>query len=86
MVYFDREKTIEVQKGENSGQKVAYTHSVSNVETVGMWDGKQTRLTLPTTLLQADLEGCAVLLQSSTPDGTPSAILGAAVIMAGKNI
>jgi hypothetical protein len=87
MVYFDREKTIDVEKGENSGQKIAYVHSVSDVETVGMWDGKQTRLTLPATLLQKpDLEGCAVLLQSSTADGTPAAILGAAVVMAGKNI
>jgi hypothetical protein len=87
MVYFDREKTIEMEKGENSGQKISYMHSVSDVETVGMWDGKQTRLTLPATLLQKpDLEGCAILLQSSTEDGTPAAILGAAVIMAGKNI
>jgi hypothetical protein len=87
MVYFDREKTIEVEKGENSGQKIAYMHSVSDVETVGMWDGTQTRLTLPASLLQKpDLEGCAVLLQSSTADGTPAAILGAAVVMAGKNI
>jgi hypothetical protein len=87
MVYFDREKIIDVEKGENGGQKIAYMHSVSDVETVGMWDGKQTRLTLPATLLQKpDLEGCAVLLQSSTGDGTPAAILGATVVMAGKNI
>jgi len=73
--------------GDRAGQKIAYMHSVSDVETVGMWDGKQTRLTLPASLLQKpDLEGCAVLLQSSTADGTPAAILGAAVVMAGKNI
>jgi hypothetical protein len=87
MVYFNREKTIDVEKGENIGQKIAYLNSVADIETVGMWDGKETSLTLPANVLQKqDLEGCAILLQSSTQDGTPSAILGATVVMAGKNI
>jgi hypothetical protein len=87
MVYFNREKTIDVEKGENSGKKIAYLNSVADIETVGMWDGKETSLMLPANVLQKpDLEGCAILLQSSTEDGTPSAILGATVVMAGKNI
>ncbi|MBY2916312.1 DUF1223 domain-containing protein [Rhizobium leguminosarum] len=87
MVYFDKEKTIDVEKGENSGQKISYLHSVTNVETVGMWDGKATSLTLPASVLQRpQLEGCAILLQSATADGDPAAILGATVVMAGKNI
>ena len=87
MVYFDKEKTIEVEKGENSGKKLSYLHSVTNVETVGMWDGKATSLTLPASVLQRpQLEGCAILLQSATADGDPAAILGATVVMAGKNI
>jgi len=87
MVYFNKEKTIDVEKGENSGKKIAYLNSVADIETVGMWDGKETSLTLPANVLQKpDLEGCAILLQSSTEDGTPSAILGATVVMAGKNI
>ena len=87
IVYFDKEKTIDVEKGENSGQKISYINSVSDIETVGMWDGKATSLTLPATVLQkADLEGCAILLQAATADGDPAAILGATVVMAGKNI
>ncbi|MGO7332969.1 DUF1223 domain-containing protein [Rhizobium leguminosarum] len=87
MVYFDKEKTIDVERGENSGQKISYLHSVTNVETVGMWDGKATSLTLPASVLQRpQLEGCAILLQSATADGDPAAILGATVVMAGKNI
>ncbi|MGO6729133.1 DUF1223 domain-containing protein [Rhizobium ruizarguesonis] len=87
MVYFDKEMTIDVEKGENSGQKISYLHSVTNVETVGMWDGKATSLTLPASVLQRpQLEGCAILLQSATADGDPAAILGATVVMAGKNI
>ncbi|MBY5817279.1 DUF1223 domain-containing protein [Rhizobium leguminosarum] len=87
MVYFDKEKTIDVEKGENSGKKISYLHSVTNVETVGMWDGKAINLTLPASVLQRpQLEGCAILLQSATADGDPAAILGATVVMAGKNI
>lgn len=87
VVYFDREKTIDVEKGENSGQKLSYLHSVTNVETVGMWDGKATNLVLPASVMQKpELEGCAVLLQSSTAEGDPAAILGATVVMAGKSI
>ncbi|MBX4898236.1 DUF1223 domain-containing protein [Rhizobium bangladeshense] len=87
MVYFDKEKTINVEKGENSGKKISYLHSVTNVETVGMWDGKATSLTLPASVLQRpQLEGCAILLQTATADGDPAAILGATVVMAGKNI
>ncbi|SCB60278.1 hypothetical protein GA0061105_11080 [Rhizobium aethiopicum] len=87
MVYFDKEKTIDVEKGENSGKKISYLHSVTNVETVGMWDGKATSLTLPASVLQRpQLEGCAILLQAATADGDPAAILGATVVMAGKNI
>lgn len=87
MVYFDKEKTIDVEKGENSGKKISYLHSVTNVETVGMWDGKATSLTLPASVLQRpQLEGCAILLQSANADGDPAAILGATVVMAGKNI
>jgi len=52
-----------------------------------MWDGKATSLTLPATVMQKPgLEGCAILLQAATADGDPSAIIGATVVEAGKNI
>ncbi|PKA40752.1 thioredoxin family protein [Rhizobium sullae] len=87
LVYFDKEKTITVEKGENSGKKISYLNSVSDVETIGMWDGKSANLTLPASVLQKPgLEGCAVLLQAATADGDPAAILGATIVMAGKNI
>lgn len=87
VVYFDKEKQVTVEKGENSGREISYLHSVTDVETVGMWDGKATSITLPASVMEnAELEGCAVLLQSSTPQGDPAAIIGATVLMSGKNI
>lgn len=87
VVYFDKEKKVTVEKGENSGREISYLHSVTDVETVGMWDGKATNITLPASVMEnPELEGCAVLLQSSTPQGDPAAIIGATVLMSGKNI
>lgn len=86
VAYFDREQSVDVTKGENSGHQIAYMHSVSDVETVGMWEGKPMSLTLPANVMdKAGRKGLAVLLQSSTPTGDPAAIIGAAVMTLGAD-
>jgi hypothetical protein len=81
VAYFDREQRVDVTKGENVGHQIAYMHSVSDVETVGMWDGKPISLTLPANVMEkAGRKGLAILLQSSTPAGDPAAIVGATVL------
>ena len=40
VVYFRENQTVEVLKGENTGQKLNYWHSVTDVQTVGMWDAR----------------------------------------------
>lgn len=86
VAYFDREQNIDVTKGENVGHQIAYMHSVSDVETVGMWEGKAMRLTLPANVMeQAGRKGLAVLLQSSSPAGDPAAIIGATVMTMGAD-
>jgi hypothetical protein len=86
VAYFDREQSVDVTKGENSGHEIAYMHSVSDVETVGMWEGKPMNLTLPANVMdKAGRKGLAILLQSSTPAGDPAAILGAAVMTLGAD-
>lgn len=85
VAYFTKKEDVEVQRGENSGRTMEYWHSVYDVQTVGMWDGKPQKITLPTkTLGRSKKDGCAVLLQTSSPKGEPAAILGAALIMAGR--
>lgn len=86
VAYFDREQSVDVTKGENSGHQIAYMHSVSDVETVGMWEGKPMSLTLPANVMdKAGRKGLAILLQSSTPSGDPSAIIGATVMTLGAD-
>ncbi|MDI7862420.1 thioredoxin family protein [Rhizobiaceae bacterium n13] len=81
VVYFDRGKYVSVESGENTGQKIPYWHSVTDIQTVGMWDGSKLGLTLPANMLGSNKKhGCAVLLQAAGRGGEPGPILGAAVV------
>lgn len=82
VVYFRQRQTVEVLKGENVGQKLDYWHSVTDVQTVGMWDGTPLHITLPAKRMGDDKsDGCAVLLQSADTGGNPSHIVGATVML-----
>lgn len=82
IVYFRRVQTVEVLKGENKGRRATFWNSVYDVQTVGMWEGLPLRLTLPASVMKsASRDGCAVLLQTARENGTPSAIVGAAVFI-----
>ena len=82
IAYFERERTINIDKGENRGKTMNYWHAVTDMETIGMWEGKQTNLVLPADMLKKKKKagGCAVLLQRMRTADTPGAILGATVL------
>jgi hypothetical protein len=83
VVYFNREQLVDVKKGENSGKRISYWHSVRDIQTIGMWDGKPADFVLPASVLnEGDNGGCAVLLQKMKDSETPGAILGATTVMA----
>lgn len=85
VAYFTRHEQVEVLKGENSGKRMDYWHSVYDVQSVGMWNGKSMKITLPGKVMgKSKKDGCAVLLQASGPGGEPAAILGATVLMVGR--
>ncbi|MCO5733539.1 thioredoxin family protein [Rhizobium sp. SSA_523] len=85
VAYFTKKEEVAVERGENSGRTVEYWHSVYDVQTVGMWDGKPLKITLPAKALgRSKKDGCAVLLQTSSPTGEPAAIIGATLVMAGR--
>ena len=82
LVYFDDENTVDIGRGENAGRKLTYWHSVRDMQTVGMWDGKALDITLPMSVLRQDhYGGCAILLQSMKSGSVPGPILGAALLM-----
>lgn len=82
VAYFNREQIVDVQKGDNQGKKISYWHSVYDVQTVGMWDGKSMTVKLPASIMAKSRGGgCAVLLQTTDQKGDPAAIIGASVLM-----
>ncbi len=86
VVYFRQHQTVEMLKGENVGQNMDYWHSVTDVQTVGVWNGQPIDITLPARVISSDKsDGCAVLLQSADEEGNPSDIVGAAVMMGRPN-
>jgi hypothetical protein len=86
LVYFERENAVDVRRGENRGKKLTYWHSVKDIQTVAMWDGKAMELVLPTSIINAEgHDGCAILLQTMRSDGVPGAIIGADILMNGTS-
>lgn len=81
VAYFGGEQTVDITDGQNQGRQIKYWHAVTDMETIGMWEGKQMNLVLPADMLKQKGDGgCAILLQSMKTADTPGAILGATVI------
>src|SRR5690606_3603340 len=60
---------VNIIKGENAGKQVTYRNTVSDINTIGMWDGDAITFELPASQLERkDLTGCAVILQEYRND------------------
>ncbi len=80
MFYLRDSVTIPIDKGENAGQSVTYRNTVTDINTIGMWDGKALKIELPASeLTRKDVTGCAVVLQESKSDNALGQIHGAAI-------
>lgn len=85
VAYFTKKQQVDVTKGENSGKNMEYWHAVYDVQSVGTWNGQKMKLTLPGKAMgKTKKDGCAILLQTSSKEGEPSAILGATLLMVGR--
>jgi hypothetical protein len=81
VAYFARERKVRIDKGENAGKTITYRNVVQSVETIGMWEGKPLRLTLPLDVLKKDgRESAAILVQSDPGKGALGPIRGAALV------
>ncbi len=80
VAYFTSQQDVTITRGENAGETISYVNSVTNLETVGMWDGRNISLRLPVSAMTSrKQDGCAVLLQSYGPNGEPGPIYGASL-------
>ena len=78
VTYLDRAE-VAIDRGENEGKTVAYTHIVTGRQVLGMWDPeKGAALKLPLgEVLTGKSDGAAILVQQDK-NGLPGPILGAA--------
>jgi hypothetical protein len=79
LVTFIDEAEVTIERGENEGKKLLYTHIVTGRQVLGMWepeDGAHLKLPL-TEVLGSSANGAVVLVQQEK-DGLPGQILGAA--------
>ena len=81
LVMYDRTVTVPITRGENGGMTITYHNVVRKLRPIAMWKGEAMSVDLPKSEIKhADVNRCAVLLQTETKDGLPGPILGAAAI------
>ena len=79
LVTFVDRSEVAIERGENQGKKIAYTHIVTSRQLLGMWEpATGAKLKLPLNeVLVAPANGAAILVQEER-NGLPGRIIGAA--------
>src|SRR5690606_24038184 len=87
LFYFRDSVTIPITSGENAGDALTYRNTVSDINTIGLWDGKPLKIELPASeLKRKDVAGCAVVLQESRRDNSLGPMHGAAMFKQKKPV
>lgn len=79
LVAYKKNASVKIERGENKGRTIDYTHIVTKRQILGMWSGqKGAQITLPLAdVLGEDSDGAAIIVQRDDK-GLPGQILGAA--------
>lgn len=81
VVYFDKKRSVKIERGENRGKTIVYHNVVREVSMMGMMKQGKLDVTLPLEEMKRHgFESCAIVLQQNTAFGTPGPIVGAALI------
>ena len=81
VVYFDKKRSVKIERGENRGRTITYHNVVRDVSMLGMMKQGKVDVTLPLEeMKRKGFEACAIVLQQNTAAGTPGPILGATLI------
>jgi hypothetical protein len=80
VTYVDK-AAVEIERGDNKGQTLAYSHTVTSRQLVGMWDPSGgAHLKLPVSEVFSGASDGAVILVQRDMGKSPGAILGAASV------
>ena len=65
IAYFDDNIAVAIKRGENRGRKLTYTNVLRQYAAIGVWAGKEIRLSLPyDEILAGDYDNCAIFVQN----------------------
>jgi len=83
LVPFASKVRVNIERGENRGESIAYTSIVQKRQLVGMWSpskGAELRIPMPQ-MMDESVDGLAVLVQERTSSGLPGRMLGAVSLL-----
>ena len=81
IVFFDHERQVKIERGENRGKTITYHNVVRDVSMLGMAKQGVVDVTLPLDeLKRKGYDASAIILQRAVAGGTPGPIIGATVI------
>ena len=64
LIEFDAKRTVDVQRGENSGRRLTYHNVVRNIRKVGLWRGDAMDISVDLApMREAGRDGCVVIVQ-----------------------
>ena len=79
LIPFIEKADVSIERGENGGKTVTYTHIVTGRQAMGMWEpGKGAQFKLPLSEVLPEGSNGAVVMVQQERDGLPGRILGAA--------
>lgn len=81
LVFFNKEQSVKIKKGENGGKTLTYSNVVHDSHTLGMIKANGLQMEFPIAeMKKRGYDGCALILQTTDKAGNPAAIIGATVI------
>jgi len=81
LVLYQRQVSVPVERGENTGKTLTYSNVVRKLRPIAMWNGEAMNVDLPKSEMEkVKTKRCAVLLQDENDAGQPGPILGAAML------
>ena len=76
LLTFERERSVEIRKGENTGRTIRYANAVRSITQIGDYNGAAQQIDLPALARSTAEESFAILVQAGTTK-RPGAIIGA---------
>lgn len=81
MVFFNREHSVKIARGENGGKELTYSNVVHEMQPIAVVEASGFQMNYPVMEIKREgFDSCAIILQTQDRSGNPGPILGAAVL------